>query len=56
LSFEIGALHTFESEERVIERTIEVVFSNVSADQRATFVERAPENCVTANPNARTAR
>src|SRR5213594_572058 len=56
LRFEIGPLHAFEAEERVVERTIEMVFADVAGDEGAAFVERAPKNCVTANADAWTAR
>ena len=56
LRLEVVALHPFESKEHVIERTIEMIFANISRDQRATFVDRPSENGVTANANTRTAR
>src|SRR5262249_26082786 len=56
LRSEILALHTFKTEQGVIERTIEMVFADVARHERAAFVDRAAKNRVTANPNARTAR
>src|SRR5207244_5963768 len=55
LRFEIGALYSLESEERVVERTIEMVFANIARHERAALVDRAPENGVTANPDPRPA-
>ena len=49
LRFEIVSLHTFETKDNVIERTIEVIFANISRYQRATFIDCAAKNCVTAN-------
>jgi hypothetical protein len=37
LRFEIVALHAFETKQRVIERTIEVIFANISRYQRAAL-------------------
>src|SRR5205814_6759586 len=51
LRFEIGAFDSFETEQRVIERTIEVVFADVARDQRRALVYGAAENGVTADPN-----
>src|SRR6266487_3613672 len=53
LRFEIVAFHTFETEEHVIERTIEVIFANISGHQRAAFIDRAAKNRIIANANAR---
>lgn len=56
LRFEIVAFHTLETEERVIQRTIEVIFANVSRHQGTALIDRAAKDGVTANANARTAR
>src|SRR4030095_2929987 len=56
LRFEIVALDTFETEERVIQRTIEVVFANISRHQRAAFIDGATKDRITANADAWTAR
>jgi len=56
LSFEIVALHNFETEEHVIERTSEMIFVDVPRHERAAFVDGAPKNGVAADSNARTAR
>src|SRR5438067_5414184 len=55
-SFEIIALNTLETEEHVIERTIEMVFADVAPKQRPTFIDRAAQNDVTAHTRFRTAR
>ena len=55
LRSEIVAFYTFETEEHVIERTIEVIFANISTYLGATLINRAAKDCVTANANARTA-
>src|SRR5260370_1338966 len=35
-----------ENEERVIERTIEMIFTNISGHEGAALIERSPKNCV----------
>ena len=55
LRFEIVAFHTLEREERVIQRTIEMIFANISRYQGAAFVDGTAKDCVTADANARTA-
>src|SRR5947199_2177788 len=55
LRFEVVALHTFETKDHVIERTIEVIFANISRYQRATFIDCTSKNRVTANANPWTA-
>src|SRR5439155_195636 len=55
-SFEIIALNALETEEHVIERTIEMVFADVAPKQRTAFIDRAPQNGVAAHPRFRTAR
>jgi hypothetical protein len=55
LRFEIVAFHSFETEEHIIERTIEVILADISRYQRAAFIDCAAKNCVTANANPRTA-
>jgi hypothetical protein len=54
--FEIVALHALETEKHVIEGTIEMIFANVAAQQRATFVVGAAQNDVAANAHPRAAR
>jgi hypothetical protein len=54
LHFEILALHTFETEEHIIERTVEVIFANISRYQSAALIDCATESCVTANADPRT--
>ena len=56
LRFEIVARYALESEENVVERTIEMIFADIPHHERATFINRASENCIAANANARTAR
>jgi hypothetical protein len=56
LRFEIVALHSFEAKEHVIERTIEVIFANISPNQGAAFIDRAAKDRITANADAWTAR
>src|SRR2546423_5695395 len=48
LSFEIGAFHPFEAEKHVIQRTIEMVLSDVTGNQRPTFVNGPPQDDITA--------
>src|SRR5437762_12731415 len=55
LRFEIVALHTFETKDDAIERTIEVIFANISRYQRATFIDCTSKKTVTANANQWTA-
>jgi hypothetical protein len=40
LRFEIGAGDPFEAEKRIIERAIEMVFADLTRDQRAALVDR----------------
>src|SRR5882757_5054380 len=54
--FEISALNALETKERVIERTIEMVFADIAPKQRPTFIDRAAQNDVTAHPRFRTVR
>jgi len=54
--FEIIALNALETEEHVIEWTIEMVFADVAPKQRTAFVDRASQNGVAAHPRFRTAR
>jgi len=56
LGFEIVSLHALETEQRVIERAIKVIFTDVSRYERAAFIDRSPENCITADANTWTAR
>ena len=44
LRFEIVAFHPFETKDHVIQRTIEVIFANISCHQCATFIDRAAKN------------
>src|SRR5438067_11755517 len=53
---EIIALNALETEEHVIERTIEMVFADIAPKQRTAFIDRASQNGVTAHPRFRTAR
>ena len=53
---EVVALNALEPKEHVIERTIKMVFADVPPKQRTAFVDRAPQNGVTADPRFRTAR
>ncbi len=53
---EVVTFHAFETEKHVIERTIEMIFADVSGDERATLIQRAPKNCITADARAWTAR
>jgi hypothetical protein len=55
LRFEIISPYAFESEEHVIERTIEVIFADVPGHECPAFVDRAAQNRVAADANARTA-
>ena len=54
--FEIIALNALETEEHIVERTIEMVFADVAPKQRTAFIDRAPQNGVAAHPRFRTAR
>src|SRR5207249_779819 len=56
LRFEILALHALETEQHVIERTIEVVFADLPRHQRAAFIDGASKNGEAADSNARTPR
>jgi hypothetical protein len=56
LRLEIVAFHVFETEEHVIERTIEVIFADISRHQGAAFIDGAAKDCVTSDGEARTAR
>src|SRR6476646_8586513 len=53
---EIVALNPLETEEHVIERTIEMIFPDVAPKQRTAFIDRATHNGVTAHTRFRTAR
>src|SRR6185369_9688398 len=52
----LRAFHTFEAEEQVIHRAIEMVFSGGPVQGGAAFIGHAGQQGVTANANARTAR
>ena len=54
LRLEICSRHTFKTEQRVIERTIEMVFPDISCDQCPAFINGAAEDSVTANSDSRT--
>ena len=56
LRFEIISPYAFESEEHVIERTIEMIFADVPRHQCPALVDRAAKNRVTPDANTRTAR
>ena len=56
LGFEIVPFNALETEQRVIERAIKVIFTDVSRYERAAFIDRSPENCIAADANTWTAR
>ena len=56
LRFEIISPYAFESEEHVIERTVEVIFADVPGHECSAFVDRAAKYRVTSDANAWTAR
>jgi hypothetical protein len=56
LRSEIVALHTFETKEHAIQRTIEMIFPDVPRYERPAFVDGAAKNGVAAHANTRTAR
>ena len=55
LRFEIISPYAFESEKHVIERTIEVILADIPRHECPAFVDRAAQNRVSADANARTA-
>src|SRR5205085_2565521 len=55
LRLEVVALHPLETEEHVIERTIEMVFADISSQKSAALVVGARQNCITTDPFPRTA-
>src|SRR6185503_11685792 len=50
---EIVALNPLETEDHVIERTIEMVFADIAPKQRPTFIDGAAQNDVTAHTRFR---
>ena len=56
LRFEIISPYAFESEKRVVEGAIEMVFGDLPRHQCPAFVDRAAKNRVTPEANARAAR
>ncbi len=56
LGFEIGPLHAFESEEHVVQKGVKMIRADISADQRATFIDCASENRISADAHSGTAR
>ena len=56
LGFEIVILHTFETEQHIIERTIEMMFADVPRHERAAFIDGAAKDGIAAYSNTRTPR
>ena len=52
----ILSIHAFETEEHVIEWTVEVKIARRPVEFGPAFVEATGQNCITAQPNARTPR
>jgi len=56
LRFEVVAFYPFEAEEHVIERTIKMIFTDITRYKRAAFVDRATQDRITPNPDPWTPR